>query len=306
MPELPEVQTTVDGINSYIKDRTITDVWTDIAVDSPSLPSHHSSTKSLAFFKVFKKNVINGKVTGAERRAKNIFIHLSNDHTIWIHMKMTGHLLYGRYLFDKKQSVWIPDKKETNEALRDPFNKYLHTVFTLDNGRQLALSDVRKFAKVSMIKTSDLPELYKDFGPEPLEPSFTFSVFDSQVNKRPTRPIKQVLLDQKIIAGIGNIYSDEALWIAGIHPLRKVSDIEEFEMKLLYKGVISALKKGIDFGGDSTSDYRDINGNRGEFQGKHEAYRRTGKPCRKKGCTGTIERIAFSGRGAHFCDTHQV
>jgi len=303
MPELPEVQTTVDGINTYIKGKTITDVWTDIAVDSPTLPSHKNSIKSKSFFTLFKKGVLGAKVTGAERRAKNIFIHLNNGNSIWVHMKMTGHLLYGRYALMTKE--WVPSTEEKNDALRDPFNKYLHTVFTLDNNKHLALSDVRKFAKVTLVKTSELPEIYKDFGPEPLEKTFTFSLFQHQINKRSTRPVKEVLLDQKIIAGIGNIYSDEALWIAGIHPLRKVADIEEFEMKLLYKGVIDALKKGINFGGDSTSDYRDINGKRGSFQGKHEAYRRTGQPCRKRGCTGTIERITFSGRGAHFCDTHQ-
>jgi len=320
MPELPEVQTTVDGINAYIKGKTITDIWTDIAVETPSLPSHATSTKSKAFFTLFKKEVVGAKVIGAERRAKNIFINLNNGNSIWIHMKMTGHLLYGHYVLFPKRSdsknlgiskettkqEWLPSKDEKNDALRDPFNKYLHTVFTLDNGRHLALSDVRKFAKVTFVKTSELSEIYKEFGPEPLESSFTLEVFQQQLTKRPTRPIKEVLLDQKIIAGVGNIYSDEALWIAGIHPLRKVSTIEDFEIKLLYKGVITALKKGIDFGGDSTSDYRDITGKRGEFQGKHEAYRRTGLPCRKRGCTGTIERIAFSGRGAHFCNTHQT
>ncbi|MBY0328928.1 DNA-formamidopyrimidine glycosylase [Patescibacteria group bacterium] len=304
MPELPEVQTTVNGINSFIKGRTIVDVWTDLAVENPTLPSHKTSTKSKKFFTLFKKSVIGGKIIEAERRAKNIFIHLDNGISIWIHMKMTGHLLYGKYVLISKE--WTPSTEEKNEALRDPFNKYLHTIFTLDNGRHLALSDVRKFAKVTFVKTTELPEIYKEFGPEPLEDTFTFSVFTKQLQKRPTRPIKEVLLDQKIIAGIGNIYSDEALWLAGIHPLRTVRDITDTEMQLLYKGVISALKKGIDFGGDSTSDYRDITGTRGAFQGKHEAYRRTGQPCRKRGCPGTIERIAFSGRGAHFCDTHQT
>jgi len=304
MPELPEVQTTVDGINAYLKGKAIIDVWTDIAVDSPSLPSHHTTTKSTAFFAVFKKSVIGAKIVGAERRAKNIFIHLDNRNSIWIHMKMTGHLLYGTYTFLSKE--WVPSTEEKNDALRDPFNKYLHTVFILDNAKHLALSDVRKFAKVTVIKTSDLPELYKEFGPEPLEKNFTLSLFTTQINKRRNRAIKEVLLDQKIVAGIGNIYSDEALWIAGIHPVRKVSDITPSEMKLLYKGVISSLKRGIDFGGDSTSDYRDIHGARGAFQGKHEAYRRTGLPCRKRGCAGTIQRIAFNNRGAHFCDTHQV
>jgi formamidopyrimidine-DNA glycosylase len=316
MPELPEVQTTVDGLNKTVKGKIITDVWTDIAVASPSLPHHLTSTKSAAFFKTFKKLVIGTKIIKAERRAKNIFIHLDNSQSIWIHMKMTGHMMYGRYEFDTKSKQWLPSKDEKNAALRDPYNRFLHTVFTLrdpqslrpaaaQNLHQLVLSDVRKFAKVTMLPTASI-DTALDVGPEPLTSAFTLSVCAMQLQKRPSRPVKEVLLDQKIISGIGNIYSDEALWLAGIHPLRPVQEITKPEMKKLYEAIKIVLEKGVDFGGDSTSDYRDINGERGKFQAAHNAYRMTGKLCKKRGCTGTIVRIPFGGRGAHFCPVHQV
>lgn len=307
MPELPEVQTTVDGINTVAKGKKIIDAWTDLAVDAPSLPHHHHTTKSTVFFKKFKEMVIGGKIMEAERRAKNIFIHLSNKNTIWIHMKMTGHMMYGSYVFNKKTPTWTPDQKEKNDALRDPFNRFLHTVFIFDNGKQLVLSDVRKFGKVTAFPTREFETALADMqlGPEPLAKAFTLKLFTEQITKRNLRPIKEVLLDQKIVSGIGNIYSDEALWLASIHPLRLVKSLKEIELKKLHAAIITVLKKGIDFGGDSTSDYRDIYGRPGKFQGKHEAYRRTGNPCRKRGCDGTIERIPFGGRGAHFCPVHQ-
>ncbi len=204
-------------------------------------------------------------------------------------MKMTGHMMYGKYSFDAKTKQWFPSKDEKNDALRDPFNKFLHTVFTIQDKpfdsaqglRQLVLSDMRKFAKVTLVPTIAIDDVL-DVGPEPLTKDFTLAVCTEQLLKRPNRPIKEVLLDQKIISGIGNIYSDEALWAAGIHPLRLVKDISKPEMKKLYESIKIVLEKGIDFGGDSTSDYRDIDGERGKFQAAHNAYRMTGKPCKKK------------------------
>ncbi|MEO5646700.1 MAG: bifunctional DNA-formamidopyrimidine glycosylase/DNA-(apurinic or apyrimidinic site) lyase [Candidatus Paceibacterota bacterium] len=311
MPELPEVQTTVNGLNKTVKGKKITDVWTDIAVETPSLPHHLTSTKSKKFFAQFKKLIVGATITSAERRAKNIFIHLDNKQSIWIHMKMTGHMMYGSYELDKKTNQWAPAESEKNNALRDPYNRYLHTVFTIQDKpfdstqglRQLVLSDVRKFAKVTILPTDTIDDVL-EIGPEPLTKEFTLEVCAAQLLKRSNRGIKEVLLDQKIISGIGNIYSDEALWLAGIHPLRLVKDITKLEMKKLYEGIKVVLEKGIDFGGDSTSDYRDINGECGKFQAAHNAYRMTGKPC-KKNDGGIIERIAFNGRGAHFCGVHQ-
>ena len=123
--------------------------------------------------------------------------------------------------------------------------------------------------------------------------------------KRAKGKIKQVLMDPYIIAGIGNIYSDEILWRASIHPLSLVGKIPDKNMKEMFKATKVLLKKGIDFGGDSMSDYRNIDGEHGKFQDHHRAYRRKGKPCGKKGCKGTITRLVVGARSAHFCPVHQ-
>jgi formamidopyrimidine-DNA glycosylase len=182
---------------------------------------------------------------------------------------------------------------------------------TLSNGRQVALSDMRKFAKVTLIdeaqtETGLLDSLHlANIGPEPLDKNFTFDIFKSRVETKPNGKIKTILMDQSVIAGVGNIYSDEALWRTGLHPEERVKNIPEAILKTLYGDVKRVLEKGIDFGGDSMSDYRNINGERGKFQEQHNAYRKTGKPCAKPGCTGTIMRKVVGGRSAHFCGIHQ-
>lgn len=310
MPELPEVHTTVTGLQKALPKLRFTDVWTDLATGNHKTPHLRTSHKDKNFFAKFKKEVVGATVISAKRRAKNILINIEKageKKTILIHMKMTGHMMIGKYSYDKKTNSWTPDKKEKNEALRDPFNRYLHVVFSLSSGKQLVLSDVRRFAKVTLVDTVGIENSIhlKGLGPEPLEPDFTEKKFIERLFKKPSGKIKLVLLDQSVIAGIGNIYSDEMLWLAGIHPMSVVNKIPTQLLKPLYKGMIAVLKKGIDFGGDSTSDYRDITGKRGTFQHAHNVYRKTGKPCPKKGCKGTIERLPFGGRSAHFCPVHQ-
>lgn len=306
MPELPEVQTTVNGINHRAQGQTINNVWTDLAISSP-IKQFVGTLKEEKFYKSFKKIVIGAKILKAERRAKNILIHLSNGYTILVHMKMTGHMMYGKYDFNKKENKWSPHNSEKNEALRDPYNRFIHVVFSLGDSKHLVLSDVRKFAKVTLIKTSELFDSIhlKHHGPEPLEKSFTLDDFKKRLSKRPNTYIKQALLDPKVVAGVGNIYGDELLWEAGVHPLRLVKDIKPKEFSLMFIAMKNVLQRGIDFGGDSMSDYRDIDGKRGKFQNDHNAYRLTGTKCKKKGCNGTIERIMVGARSAHFCNVHQ-
>ncbi len=312
MPELPEVQTTVNGINQTVAGLSIADVWT--SYDS----RHHEgkdNIKDPAYFQEFRRAVSGRKILKAERRAKNILIHLSKGKgkrsTILIHMKMTGHVMHGKYVKSEKpedaKDPWKPAKSE-NEALLDPFNRHIRLAFSLSNKKHLVLSDMRKFAKVTLIDTADIENSLhmSHLGPEPLEDTFTYKVFSGQLLKRPEGRIKNVLMDQTLISGVGNIYSDEALWLAGIHPEEKPRKVPEEKLKALYKAVKEVLKKGIDFGGDSMSDYRNINGERGEFQAHHNAYRKTGKPCTKKGCAGIILRKVVGGRSAHFCSAHQT
>lgn len=310
MPELPEVQTTVNGIVTYVKGLSITDVWTGY---NSKFHKGKGNIHDPAYFSVFKKSVKGSRITNASRRGKNILIHLSNDKTILIHMKMTGHVMYGKYkkLAEKdfQGEMWRPADPR-DPALNDPFNRFLRVVFSLSDGKHLVLSDMRKFAKVTMIdtKTAHKSSHLSTHGPEPLEKSFDLTAFKKAVMKKPMGRIKTVLMDPTVISGIGNIYSDEILWRAGVHPMQHVKEIasaKSDKWPVMYKAMRETLLRGIDFGGDSMSDYRNILGLRGKFQDQHKAYRKTGTKCSKPKCRGTIVRLKIGGRSAHFCDTHQ-
>lgn len=286
MPELPEVQTTVDGLNRTVRGKIIRNVWSEYKSKNYK---NKEEIKNPKYFKKFKEEVVGKKILNAERRAKNILIHLSGRKTILVHMKMTGHLLFGDY-----------DKS-------DPFNAHIRLRFDLSGGKNLYFSDMRKFAKVTLINTADLetsPHL-NHLGPEPLEPSFKLEAFSFELLKRSRGKIKQVLMDQTIIVGIGNIYSDEILWRANVHPLSKVGKIPKKNLRLMFKAMKEVLKRGIDLGGDSMSDYRNIDGKRGKFQDQHKAYQKHKTKCLKRGCKGVLERTVVGGRGAHFCPKHQ-
>lgn len=282
MPELPEVQTTVNGLNRLAKGKKIIEITTDYN-------SHYYrgkfEIKNPKFFKLFKNNVKGKKILKADRRAKNILIHLTGGHTILVHMKMTGHFVYDK-----------------------PLTRFVRLDFKLDNGKHLVLSDMRKFAKVTLIKTSELKDSLhlKHLGPEPLEKSFTFKKFKQQILKRGSGKIKLVLMDQSIISGIGNIYADEILWHSNIHPLSKPNKIPEKNLKLTFKLIKKLLAKGISLGGDSMDDYRNIDGEKGRFQEQHRAYQKNKQTCSKPRCLGSINKIRVGGRGTHFCPVHQI
>jgi len=144
----------------------------------------------------------------------------------------------------------------------------------------------------------------KELGPEPLEKSFTFSKFKEIFTKKKGK-IKQLLMNQNVIAGIGNIYSDEILWYAGVHPLKRAETLKERELKKIYKAMIKILSLAIKARGDSFQDYRTILGEKGEYQYRQKAYQMTGKKCFKND-GGIIKRIKLGGRSAHFCPRHQT
>ncbi|MEK7113661.1 MAG: DNA-formamidopyrimidine glycosylase [Patescibacteria group bacterium] len=306
MPELPEVETTTRGIREKALGLKIKEVWTDL--DTKDKRKHDTVANS-KFFAHFKKEVTDKKIISVERMAKNILVHLSGNKTILIHLKMTGHIMYGKYIFKKTQNKW---ESAEDGPLKDPFNRFIHLVFTLSNSKHLVMSDTRKFGKITVFDTDKENRHLQNIGPEPLAKDFTLEKLIGRLNKKSkghrqsgVNKIKTVLMDQGVIAGIGNIYSDEILWRAGVNPERYVKTLIPQEFVLIHKAIKELLKKGIDFGGDSMSDYRNINGERGKFQLHHEAYRRTGEKCRKKGCKGAIQRKVINSRSAHFCDRHQ-
>ncbi len=307
MPELPEVETTVRGLNETVIGLKIVDAWSSLPKKSHS---RKDEIKNLAFWNKFKNEIIGKKILRAERRGKNILIHLADSKTMLIHMKMTGHLMYGKYRMGMESDgaeghtwPWWAD----DEALQDPYNRFIRVMFTLNNGNSLAFCDSRKFGKVTMFETRESTNTrhLRDLGVDALDPGLTFNAFRDRLMKRPSGRIKNILMDQTLVSGIGNIYSDEMLWEASIHPEERVTDIPMANFKKMWSVMKPLLKRGIDFGGDSTSDYRNIYGLPGKFQNKHHVYRKTGKPCARRGCSGVIIRKVVGGRSAHYCPIHQ-
>ena len=206
---------------------------------------------------------------------------------------MTGHLLLGYWILDN--GYWIP---KTKGPLQEKINTYIHLLFTLDNGKMLALSDLRKFAKVELLNQEELKKEIGYLGPEPLEKNFTFPKF-KEVLRGKKGKVKQILMDQTVIAGIGNIYSDEILWKAKIHPFKEVLTLKEDELKKIYQAMREILPKAIKLGGESISDFRRLSGVRGYFDKERKVYRREGEKCSR--CGTIIKRIKLAGRSAHFC-----
>ncbi len=325
MPELPEVEITTRGINRKLKGKKIVSVWTDY--NSPYYKGKEN-IKDPKFFKEFQKRVAGKKILSAKRRAKNILINLDGGETILCHMKMTGHFMFGKYQFNKKEKEWEPvggywDRKERlrlerqgvdpekldsvySNPLADPFNKFIHFVIEVEGKDFLCLSDMRKFARVTVMKTSEVEE--KEFsktGPEPLDPKLTFEKFHERFIVKKSGRIKNIIMDPDVLAGVGNIYSDEILWDVRVHPESDVSKIPKAKYKEIFESTKKILSKSIKLGGDSMSDYRNIEGKRGRFQDYHNAYKKEGMACRKIRCNGILDKKQIGGRVGRFCEKHQ-
>ncbi len=288
MPELPEVETIVRELNRAkpkVLGSTILDVWSDTK----------KIIKRPKNFQKFKKEILKRKISKIWRRGKNILFELDNKKTLLIHQKLTGHLLYGKW--KRKKGEWVSLLK--GPLAEDPMNKFLRVIFFLDNGWQISLSDLRKFAKIEILTEKELEKELSELGLEPLDRNFTFEKFKEAILKKKKGKIKKVLMDQKIIAGIGNIYSDEILWEAKIHPLKDISKISEERLKKIYFAMREILKKAIQLKGESISDYRRISGERGYFDRERKVYRREGEKCLR--CGTKIKKIKIGQRSAYFC-----
>lgn len=290
MPELPEVETTVRDLKNKVLGRTFVDVWTD----APKL------IKKPGNFEEFKRSLKGKTIEDIKRRAKNILIHLSSGHILLIHQKMTGHLLLGKWKLEK--GLWkslVP-----GPLAADLTNRFLHFIFWLDNGEMLALSDMRKFAKLEIWGKGELEESsgFLSLGPEPLEKDFTLKKLKEAFSGRKGK-IKKVLMDQSVISGIGNIYSDEILWAVKINPLKDVSKLSDKELSGILRAAKNILKKAIKSGGESFSDFRRIYGQKGGFDPFRKVYRWEGQPCFR--CGAKIKRIKIGGRSAHYCPVCQ-
>ena len=289
MPELPEVETIVRELRKHIVGLKITDFWAD----------REKVVRQAGGISNFTKEIKNKKILSITRRAKYIVVDLEGDKTIFIHQKISGHLMYGRW--KKLDNDWV--SQIPGPLRNDRQNKYIRLIFFLQNGHQIALSDLRRFGKVVLVKDKDVSNFkeIRDLGPEPLE--ITAKEFLSLFRKKGGR-LKQVLMDPSFIAGIGNIYSDEILWDSGFQPLSRTENLSGKDLGKIFRSVVKILKKAIRYRGDSMDDYRLPSGEKGGYQNIQSAYHQTGKKC-KRGDGGVIQRLNIGGRSAHFCAKHQ-
>jgi len=295
------VQTVVSDLNKKVKGRRIMGAW----FDWPKIikdPLDQSKTKvAHKHVAVFAKSVKGEKIVRVARRGKNILIYLTGGKLLLIHQKMTGHMLVGKWRVEGKKVIPI----EPQPVVDDPYNRFIHLILYLDNKKMLALSDLRKFAKAILgpaEQIENLPEL-ANLGPDALDPKLTYPKF-AEIIKREKRKIKQVLMDQEVIAGIGNIYSDDILWTARVHPFRPANKLRDVERKAIYQAMKKVLKVAVRLRGTSTSDFRDTEGKMGYYTDYRKVYQREGEPCpRHDG--GKIKRKKLGGRSAHFCPVCQ-
>lgn len=294
MPELPEVTTTVEGLNQKVAGLKIVGLWRGVTSD---LPMFKKSIKNDEYFEHFKGHILGDTIKEAHRHGKYIEITLSKGRSLTIHLKMTGHLMYGKYVYSDKNDSWHPDPLE-RQSLHDKFNRYIRFVFILENGHHLVFCDSRKFGHVSLTEDTK----YKsNLGVDPVSPDFTIHIFNKLLEKKPAWSIKQFMLDQRFISGIGNIYADEISFNSLLLPTRQINTLDKNDKLALHKSIIETLKAGISLGGDSMSDYRNIDGEKGSFQLSHNVYRRLNKPCQRKGCAGVITKTTISGRSSYYC-----
>jgi formamidopyrimidine-DNA glycosylase len=300
MPELPEVEMTVRGLNAAARGARIVDVWTDYKSD---FALGKEDIKDPAHFALLRKAVRGRKILRVERRAKNILIRLDGDLTILVHMKMTGHFLVGRFTREAKTKKWLAPVGPMRD---DPYNRHVRLVITLDDGRAIALADMRRFAKVALVSGDPYATKHlADLGPEPLAVGFTFPIFKERLLRRGKKAIKTALLDQTSFVGVGNIYSDEALWRAKIHPEARAVDVDDARLRALWKAVREVLAHGVYVDDDPTAEYRRTDGKKSNFRLPRRAYRRTGEKCSRR-CGGVIERKVVNARSAHFCPVCQL
>lgn len=282
MPELPEVETVKNGLKRLLVGKTITSVDFDWPKSFPNAPDD------------VKKFLIGAKITDVKRRAKVLKIELSTNYTLVIHLKMTGQLVFvGKERFGAGHP---------NDSLIGNLpDKSTRVTFKINDNAHLYFNDQRKFGWVRLVPTPEVPNIdfFKKIGPEPLSESFTFADFKKQLNKRQNSVIKAALLDQTVIAGIGNIYADESLFMAKIHPSSRVKNVSDTKLKNLYKAIREVLNLSIAKGGSSDRNYVDAEGNRGSYLKFARVFRLQGKPCDR--CGTEITKTKVAGRGTHIC-----
>jgi len=270
MPELPEVETIRRQLNRAVRGKRIEKI--DVRFSG-------RINMSVAGF---RKQLEGRTIESVGRRAKILILHLSGGVSVVTHLKMSGKLL-----------LVEPDHKP---------GKHTHIVFRLSDGQVLFFDDMRKFGYMKVVDTAELEEkIFKPagLGIEPMTEQFTVDAFAECLRRHPRATLKPLLLSQKCVVGVGNIYADESLWKAKIRPDRKAGELSDGEIRKLHDAIKSILAKSIEVGGTSFDQYRDTAGGRGGFVKLLKVYGRDGQQC--AGCKAVIKKMRLGGRGTHFC-----
>jgi formamidopyrimidine-DNA glycosylase len=289
MPELPEVETIVNDLSLLIVNKFIIQIK---IIDHKliNLTTKHN-----------QKLIINQSIKQVYRRAKNIIIHLSNNYRLVIHLKMTGQMIW------QGHDRWLAGGHPTNDLSSDikptwP-NKSTRAIISLSDGSQLFFNDSRRFGWIELMIEKDWLDYQSKLGIEPLSLDFNDKFFKKFFLDRPKSKVKTLLLEQKRLVGLGNIYVDESLFKSAIRPDRLAETLTILEIKNLRKNIINILQQSINQRGTSFSDYRDGRGQIGSFIKQLQVYGRSGKKCLH--CNNLIKKIKLNGRGTHFCPNCQ-
>jgi len=282
MPELPEVETVRLGLVRLI---------IGLAVESVTSDNQKSFPNAIADVEQF---LIGAKIVGVRRRAKVLLIDLDSSYSLVIHLKMTGQLV-----FRGKESFGAGHP--TSSLIGQLPDKSTRVILNLSEGAVLYFNDQRKFGWMRLIPTSEVENIdfFKKVGPEPLDTDFTSQVFIERLMRRKNSNIKSVILDQTVLAGVGNIYADESLWGAKIHPSSRVVDIPKPRLKNLHTELIYVLKLAIEKGGSTDRNYVNAEGKKGSYMSFARVFRRENQPCPR--CGSVIIKTRVAGRGTHTC-----
>ncbi len=289
MPELPEVETIKLGLSKKIigqKIKTIRILNPKTFQDSDGKPFDFAQG-------------LHGKVVlNIWRKAKVLGIDLEGNLTLLFHLKMSGQLIYIPSKTDHKSFI---GGHPTPEMSGEMPVKSTRVIFEFDDGSKLYFNDQRKFGWIRVVKSSELRDqsFLRKLGPEPLEKGFTWKTLKSSIVNHKSQPVKVAIMDQSVVAGVGNIYASEACFIAGIDPRTKVGELNDLQFKKLHQGIIQSLKAGIKYGGSTKTHFVNAEGKKGYFLDYAFVYGRDQDICKK--CGNLIHKIKLGGRGTYFC-----
>ena len=288
MPELPEVETVRIGLEHLLPGRIVSDVIFDWPKSFPNAPVD------------VQQFLIGAKVTEVKRRAKVLLIELNSNHTLIIHLKMTGQLVFRSAT--EKFGAGHPGKSLVGQLP----DKSTRVTLSFEDSSKLFFNDQRKFGWMRLIPTPEVMNtaFFRKVGPEPLEAEFNWQAMRERLLRRKNTNIKAALLDQTVVAGIGNIYADESLWGAEIHPLSLVNNLIDEQFQSLYEELVFVLKLAIEKGGSTDKNYVNAEGKKGSYMSFARVFRREGQPCTR--CGTTIIKTRVAGRGTHLCPSCQL